>query len=72
MATLPAPAKPQTLTLLEAFGCGGLAGCAAVTVSNVPEVMKTRLQLQGELMKVCDPFKLPDLLCLADQMALER
>lgn len=32
--------------------CGGLAGCAAVTVSNMPEVMKTRLQLQGELQKL--------------------
>ncbi|GHJ89954.1 hypothetical protein NliqN6_6356 [Naganishia liquefaciens] len=51
---LPPPTKltplPQ-VSLGEAFLCGGLAGCAAVTVSNVPEVMKTRLQLQGELLK---------------------
>lgn len=48
--------KPPTpalggLSLAESFVCGGLAGCAAVTVSNIPEVLKTRLQLQGELMK---------------------
>ncbi|KAJ9108710.1 hypothetical protein QFC21_000030 [Naganishia friedmannii] len=43
--------------LYEAFICGGLAGCAAVTVSNIPEVMKTRLQLQGELLKSSDSPK---------------
>ncbi|ORX40930.1 mitochondrial carrier domain-containing protein [Kockovaella imperatae] len=41
----------MSLSLWESFMCGGLAGCAAVTVSNTPEVMKTRLQLQGELQK---------------------
>ncbi|KAH8085776.1 mitochondrial carrier domain-containing protein [Filobasidium floriforme] len=52
----PAILLPQ-LSLGETFLCGGLAGCAAVTVSNVPEVMKTRLQLQGELMKTSDAPK---------------
>lgn len=47
----------RPLALWETFLCGGLAGCAAVTVSNVPEVMKTRLQLQGELMKTTDAPK---------------
>ena len=28
---------------------GGLAACGAVTVSNPMEVVRTRLQLQGEL-----------------------
>nr|VWO99183.1 Calcium dependent mitochondrial carrier protein [Ganoderma boninense] len=39
------------LSTLEGFVCGGLAGCTAVTFSNPAEVAKTRLQLQGELMK---------------------
>ncbi|KAG2156579.1 mitochondrial carrier domain-containing protein [Suillus bovinus] len=39
------------LSTLETFLCGGLAGCIAVTVSNPAEVAKTRLQLQGELVK---------------------
>jgi hypothetical protein len=76
------PALPlQQLSLGETFLCGGLAGCAAVTVceclerskrnpiesknltvsffllANIPEVMKTRLQLQGELMKTSDAPK---------------
>lgn len=42
-------AKP--LSLAESFMCGGLAGCAAVTISNIPETLKTRLQLQGELQR---------------------
>ncbi|KAJ9096222.1 hypothetical protein QFC20_006466 [Naganishia adeliensis] len=64
MSNLPVHLPPpQRLTPLpavslpEAFLCGGLAGCAAVTVSNIPEVMKTRLQLQGELMKTSDAQK---------------
>ncbi|KAJ9125070.1 hypothetical protein QFC22_000023 [Naganishia vaughanmartiniae] len=48
---------PSQISLPEAFICGGLAGCAAVTVSNIPEVMKTRLQLQGELLKSSDAPK---------------
>ncbi|OXC58568.1 solute carrier family 25, member 34/35 [Cryptococcus neoformans MW-RSA852] len=39
------------LSLLESFLCGGLAGCGAVTITNIPETMKTRLQLQGELQR---------------------
>ncbi|KAK4689256.1 solute carrier family 25, member 34/35, partial [Tremellales sp. Uapishka_1] len=47
----PAGTVSKPLTLGESFMCGGLAGCAAVTISNVPETMKTRLQLQGELVR---------------------
>jgi len=42
---------PKPLSTPESFLCGGLAACAAVTISNPAEVAKTRLQLQGELMK---------------------
>ncbi|WWD07259.1 hypothetical protein V865_005356 [Kwoniella europaea PYCC6329] len=51
--TVPTPTKPvqAPLTLAESFLCGGLAGCGAVTISNIPETMKTRLQLQGELQR---------------------
>ncbi|KAF9531920.1 mitochondrial carrier domain-containing protein [Crepidotus variabilis] len=41
----------QPITALEGFGCGAVAACIAVTVSNPAEVAKTRLQLQGELAK---------------------
>ncbi|TDL28104.1 oxaloacetate carrier [Rickenella mellea] len=41
----------RPLSTLEAFICGGLAASTAVTVSNPAEVAKTRLQLQGELVK---------------------
>ncbi|PCH39040.1 oxaloacetate carrier [Wolfiporia cocos MD-104 SS10] len=41
----------SSLSAVEGFTCGGLAGCAAVTFSNSAEVAKTRLQLQGELSK---------------------
>ncbi|KAM6498670.1 Mitochondrial carrier domain containing protein [Amanita muscaria] len=40
-----------SLSTAEGFVCGGIAACIAVTVSNPPEVAKTRLQLQGELAK---------------------
>lgn len=46
-------AKP--LHTAEAFVCGGLAACIAVTISNPAEVAKTRLQLQGELAKAGAP-----------------
>ncbi|CDO69412.1 hypothetical protein BN946_scf184791.g7 [Trametes cinnabarina] len=39
------------LSTFEGFVCGGLAGCTAVTFSNPAEVAKTRMQLQGELMR---------------------
>jgi solute carrier family 25 protein 34/35 len=53
LTAVPTPSKSTAvpLNLLESFLCGGLAGCAAVSVSNIPEVMKTRLQLQGELQR---------------------
>lgn len=40
-----------TLSTPEGFLLGGLAACCAVTFSNPAEVAKTRLQLQGELVK---------------------
>ncbi|WVQ95562.1 hypothetical protein IAU59_002659 [Kwoniella sp. CBS 9459] len=51
--SVPTPAKAiqAPLNLWESFMCGGLAGCGAVTISNIPETMKTRLQLQGELQR---------------------
>ncbi|KAF9580851.1 Mitochondrial oxaloacetate carrier protein, partial [Lunasporangiospora selenospora] len=33
------------------FMAGGIAACGAVTITNPAEVIKTRLQLQGELMR---------------------
>jgi solute carrier family 25 protein 34/35 len=38
-----------TLSTLGGFTAGALAACGAVTVTNPMEVVKTRLQLQGEL-----------------------
>lgn len=38
-------------SLKTQFVLGALASCGAVTVSNPMEVVKTRLQLQGELQK---------------------
>ncbi|KAH9947120.1 mitochondrial carrier [Amylocystis lapponica] len=46
-----ATASPRPLSTAEGFACGGLAACIAVTISNPAEVAKTRLQLQGELVK---------------------
>src|SRR5271156_5251191 len=37
------------LSTLGGFTAGALAACGAVTVTNPMEVVKTRLQLQGEL-----------------------
>ncbi|KAJ3750804.1 mitochondrial carrier domain-containing protein [Lentinula detonsa] len=39
------------LSTTEGFILGGIAACIAVTISNPAEVIKTRLQLQGELAK---------------------
>ncbi|KAJ3721777.1 mitochondrial carrier [Lentinula raphanica] len=44
------PAKGK-LSTIEGFILGGIAACIAVTISNPAEVIKTRLQLQGELAK---------------------
>ncbi|KAF8466508.1 oxaloacetate carrier [Gautieria morchelliformis] len=41
----------RQLTTTEGFLCGAVAACIAVTASNPAEVVKTRLQLQGELAK---------------------
>ncbi|KAI0257417.1 oxaloacetate carrier [Lactifluus subvellereus] len=45
------PAIPRPLSTTEGFLLGGVAACVAVTFSNPAEVAKTRLQLQGELVK---------------------
>ena len=60
------PATPRPLSTVEGFVLGGVAACVAVscfischrlsdhlqvTFSNPAEVAKTRLQLQGELVK---------------------
>jgi solute carrier family 25 protein 34/35 len=42
---------PRPLSTTEGFLLGGVAACVAVTFSNPAEVAKTRLQLQGELVK---------------------
>ncbi|KAJ3549899.1 hypothetical protein NM688_g5130 [Phlebia brevispora] len=41
----------RPLTTAEGFVLGGMAACVAVTFSNIPDVAKTRMQLQGELAK---------------------
>ncbi|KAI0307942.1 oxaloacetate carrier [Multifurca ochricompacta] len=41
----------RPLSTAEGFLLGGIAACVAVTFSNPAEVAKTRLQLQGELVK---------------------
>ncbi|KAI8601358.1 mitochondrial oxaloacetate transport protein [Dissophora ornata] len=50
-----APATPVTTvrkpSALLGFLAGGIAACGAVTITNPAEVIKTRLQLQGELMR---------------------
>lgn len=41
--------KQPGLSTAGGFVSGGMAACFAVTVTNPLEVVKTRLQLQGEL-----------------------
>ncbi|KAF9270662.1 mitochondrial carrier [Marasmius fiardii PR-910] len=43
------------ISTAEGFILGGIAACIAVTISNPAEVVKTRLQLQGELAKTGGP-----------------
>ena len=43
------PALAKRISTTGGFVSGGLAACFAVTVTNPLEVVKTRLQLQGEL-----------------------
>ncbi|KAI0322992.1 oxaloacetate carrier [Amylostereum chailletii] len=51
MSSQPTPSQPRPLTTAEGFALGGVAASIAVTFSNPAEVMKTRMQLQGELTK---------------------
>ncbi|EEB05649.1 anion transporter [Schizosaccharomyces japonicus yFS275] len=44
----------QKLTTLNAFLSGGVAACGAVCVTNPFELIKTRMQLQGQLTKLTD------------------
>lgn len=46
-----AKSQQRPLSTGEGFVLGGMAACVAVTVSNIPDVAKTRMQLQGELAK---------------------
>ncbi|KAF9166087.1 Mitochondrial oxaloacetate carrier protein [Actinomortierella ambigua] len=53
-STVTTTRKPSALL---GFISGGLAACGAVTLTNPAEVIKTRLQLQGELMKTAPGTK---------------
>lgn len=48
-ATLKESAPPKTISNAGGFIAGGVAACGAVTVTNPIELIKTRMQLQGEL-----------------------
>lgn len=48
LVRLPAAAAPRKNLFVD-FLQGGLASCGAVVISNPLEVVKIRLQLQGEL-----------------------
>lgn len=41
--------QPKTISTAGGFIAGGIAACGAVTVTNPIELVKTRMQLQGEL-----------------------
>ncbi|KAG0052439.1 Mitochondrial oxaloacetate carrier protein [Gryganskiella cystojenkinii] len=43
--------QQQQPSAVRGFIAGGMAACGAVTLTNPAEVIKTRLQLQGELVK---------------------
>lgn len=43
------PLRPKKISHVGGFIAGGIAACAAVTVTNPIELVKTRMQLQGEL-----------------------
>ncbi|ODV58422.1 Oac1p [Ascoidea rubescens DSM 1968] len=47
----PKKSASQQISLLSGFLAGGLASCGAVTFTNPIELVKTRMQLQGELLK---------------------
>lgn len=46
------------MTTLGGFIAGGVAACGAVTFTNPIELVKTRMQLQGELSKLKGQAKL--------------
>lgn len=48
----------QKVTTLGGFIAGGVAACGAVTFTNPIELVKTRMQLQGELSKLTGQAKL--------------
>lgn len=48
----------QKVTTLGGFIAGGVAACGAVTFTNPIELVKTRMQLQGELSKLKGQAKL--------------
>lgn len=49
--------QPQTISTLGGFVAGGLAACGAVTFTNPIELIKTRMQLQGELSRTSNAPK---------------
>ncbi|KAL1923526.1 uncharacterized protein VTP21DRAFT_8506 [Calcarisporiella thermophila] len=56
----PGAIIPERLSkALVGFTLGGLAACGAVTLTNPMEVVKTRLQLQGELARAQSGAALP-------------
>lgn len=48
---LECSSSPKQFKLWAQFMQGSLASCGAVTVSNPFDLVKTRLQIQGELMR---------------------
>ncbi|KAI7857173.1 mitochondrial carrier domain-containing protein [Circinella umbellata] len=50
-STIPKQIPSKAKETLVGFAIGGLAACGAVTFTNPTEVVKTRLQLQGELVR---------------------
>ncbi|ODV96484.1 hypothetical protein PACTADRAFT_49822 [Pachysolen tannophilus NRRL Y-2460] len=48
----------QDLGVVSSFAAGSLAACAAVTFTNPIELVKTRMQLQGELTKAANVEKI--------------
>ncbi|ESK92718.1 oxaloacetate carrier [Moniliophthora roreri MCA 2997] len=55
MSAPPPSTSNGKISTTEGFILGGIAACIAVTISNPAEVVKTRLQLQGELAKAGAP-----------------
>jgi len=54
----PNKSAAENVSTLGGFIAGGLAACGAVTFTNPIELIKTRMQLQGELSKKSDAPKL--------------